>query len=142
MGGYGGGGFGAGGYGVVNIPFPSTLKKPQVSIQQSYNDLTLRSEMENGLIFTRPRGTSIKRTWSVVLDHAPEGDLDLIDDFIRNTTIGGAMAFLWLDPRSDEQVTVRFSKLPQIADAGWATQKDDPGIAGLSYNISFELEEV
>lgn len=142
MGGYGGGGFGAGGYGLVNTPFPSTIKKPSISMQQGYNDLTLRSEMENGLVFTRPRGTKIRRTWSIIYDHAPSSDMDMIDDFVRNVTLGGGMAFLWADPRSDEEIPVRFSKLPQIADAGWATQKADSSISGLTYNISFEIEEV
>lgn len=142
MGGYGGGGFGAGGYGAVNTPFPSTVKKPSVSIHQTYEDPAIRSQMENGTVFTRPRGSRVLRTWTVSYSHAPAVDFSAIDYFVRNTTIGGSMAFLWADPRSGEELAVRFSKTPEIDDAGWATQKDDPSISGLSYNITFDVEEV
>lgn len=142
MGGFGGGGFGSGGFGEVTTPFPATLRKPSIGIQVSFTDPAIRSKMENGLVFSRPRTSKVNRTWSVVFNNAPQSDADLISDFVQNTSIGGSMAFLWFDPRTGEEVPVRFAKLPQIADAGWATQKDDTSVSGLSYNISFDLEEV
>lgn len=141
MGGFGGGGFGGGGYGGVNTPFPATIKKPSIAIRMMFEDQTISSKMENGQVFTRPRSKKVRRSWAVLFDHAPQSDATAIEDFVRNTSIGGAMAFLWEDPRTAEEVVVRFSKLPEIQDAGWATQKDG-ATSGLSYNVEFELTEV
>lgn len=128
--------------------FPVLSKTPDVSMRESYDDLTLSSKSEFGYVFTRPRSNRVRRIVTVSYSYAPQADHDLLDAFIRTTTVGMAGAFDWQDPRTGEVLTVRFTKLPEFADAGFAIQKVDPntpevpGVAGNTYSFSMELTEL
>lgn len=128
--------------------FPVLSKAPDVSVRESYDDQTIQSKSEFGYVFTRPRSTKLSRIITVSYSLVPQADHDLLDAFIRTTTIGMSGSFGWQDPRTDEQLTVRFSKLPEFADSGFAIQKTDPntpevpGVSGNTYSFSMELTEV
>lgn len=117
-------------------------------MRESYDDQTISSKSEFGYVFTRPRSTKLSRIITVSYSYAPQVDHDLLDAFIRTGTIGMSGPFAWEDPRSGEMLTVRFSKLPEFADSGFAIQKNDPntpevpGVAGNTYSFSFEITEV
>lgn len=128
--------------------FPVLSKAPDQSIAESYDDQTLSSKSEFGYVFTRPRSTKISRILTISYSRLPQSDHDLLDAFVRTTTLGGSGSFLWADPRTAEQLTVRFTKPPQFQDAGYAVQKTDPAapdipvVEGKSYNATFEITEV
>jgi len=64
------------------------------------------------------------------------------DDILFKVTFGQNLAD-WRDPRNDEEATVRFTKLPEFQDAGWANQSQEgESQRGPSFNFSIEIEEV
>lgn len=120
--------------------FPTLIRKPDVNIQMEYDDPTISSKMENGLVITRPRYTAMRRSWTVAYSYAPAADLTTLDNFVRGTVLGGSGSFTWTCPGTGEVVDVRFVKLPQVLDAGFASP---PGAAaGLTYNLQFTIQEV
>ncbi len=131
------------------VNFPELDKKPDVSVVQTYNDDTISSPMESGLEITRQRFSRIRREWQVNYRNVLQPDYDAIDTFIRSTVSGMAGSFSWRNPATGEVVTVRFSQLPSLAEAGYIinskliTQGADPQAAqGFSYSFSFKVREV
>lgn len=128
--------------------FPILSKAPALAMRESYDDPTISSKSEFGYVFTRPRSSKVPRIFALSYEYAPQSDHDALDAFIRTTVVGTSGAFDWEDPRTGEIVTVRFTKLPEFEDAGYATQKSDPNtpevpiVSGKSYKFSMELTEV
>jgi hypothetical protein len=106
-------------------------------IEDDYIDPTIASPMENGLVVTRPRYSRVRRTRNVPYRLAPQVFRDVLDDFIRFSVLGSSGIFYWTDPRTDEQLKVRFKQnsLPKPVESGRAS-----GV--LVWNFNLELEEV
>jgi hypothetical protein len=116
--------------------FPNLAKSPSVAIEQEYEDPTIRDEMENGLVSTRPRWHRIRRTFRVPYTGLPPADQQAIDDFVTKYTKGGSGDFYWVHPETGFAHHVRFAKggLPRLSQLNTAN--------GIRYNCSFALEEV
>jgi hypothetical protein len=117
------------------VYFPELSKQPRVNLPLDYEDSTLRSKMENGLVLTRAPFPRVRRTWTVTYSPIPQADFDKLDDFIRNTVMVGAASFRWTHPLTSEEVCVRISKAPKITPVGWVA-------GGIGYSAELTLEEV
>ena len=95
------------------IDWPATLPQdveiPEYS--NPFGDRTIRSEMESGPSFARPRSTVgvDPATWRIELTRA---QVDILEDFYKNTLAGGSLRFNFLHPRLLTTVEVRFTKAP------------------------------
>jgi hypothetical protein len=116
--------------------FPNLAKSPSVAIEQEYEDPTIRDEMENGLVSTRPRWSRVRRSFRVPYSGLPPADQQAIDDFVTKYTKGGSGDFYWVHPETGIAHHVRFAKggLPRLSQLNTAN--------GVRYNCSFALEEV
>jgi hypothetical protein len=120
---------------MAEYQFPTLSKAPSVAIERDFEDPTIRDEMENGLVSTRPRWSRVRRAFRVPYVGISPNDAQLIEDFIQEMK-GGSGAFVFTLPDTGESVTVRFAKggLPRISQLNTAN--------GIRYNCSFALEEV
>lgn len=132
------------------VNFPELDKKPDVSLVQSYNASTINSPMESGLEITRAKFPRIRREWQVSYRNVLQSDSDALDAFIRSAAIlGDAGMFTWTNPKTGEKVTVRFSQLPALAEAGYvvnskliAAGADPVQAQGYSDSFTFKVREV
>jgi len=70
-------------------------------------DPTLRNEMENGLVKTRPRFTTTKREFHIGYRYLPAADVTLLKTFEETTVIVGSLTFNWTNPDDDVVYEVR-----------------------------------
>jgi len=103
--------------------------------KETFEDSTIRDQMENGAQYTRPRFSRMRRTWAVNFELLTETDRNTLRTFTQ--TNGGFNSFTWTDNRTatPETVTVRFSKLPAITDDKYAGGQK-------RFKTSFEITEV
>jgi hypothetical protein len=115
--------------------FPTLSRAPLMNEEETLEDSTIRDEMENGAVFTRPRWLRMRRTWKVNYKACPVADRNLLRTFANS--VGGWANFDFVDNRTatPETLNVRFSKLPTIKDGGWAT-------GAKVFDFSFEITEL
>lgn len=117
------------------VYFPALSRQPRINLPLDYEDSTLRSKMENGLVISRAQFPRVRRTWAVSYSPITQSDFDKLDDFIRNVVMVCAASFLWTHPLTNEEVCVRLSKAPKITPVGWVA-------GGIGYSAELTLEEV
>lgn len=108
-----------------NIQLPLTISETTI-------DPAISSEMEDGIVVTRPRYTRIRRRWELSWQNMIAADYQTLRAFY-NTQKGGSLSFLWGNPVGTDisPVTVRFT--------GDLTGKAAPmGV----YSVTLTLEEV
>lgn len=118
--------------------FPELSRAPALKTKTATNDPTLRDTMENGMVSTRARFTRRRRQWTVALDFLTNDDMRALDLWVQNVVVYGANIFFFpdnRDPTSPQQLMVRFSKLPEYTDAGWAQDQ-------FRQHCTFTLDEV
>lgn len=118
------------------VPFPTLSRAPLMNEEETLEDSTIRDQMENGAVYTRPRWTRMRRTWKVNYKACSIADRDALRTFANS--VGGWNNFTFTDNRilsEPEFLNVRFSKLPTIKDGGWAT-------GAKVFDFSFEITEL
>lgn len=101
-----------------------------LSITETTLDPTISSEMEDGIVVTRPRYTRIRRRWELNWQNLIAVDYQTLRAFYY-TQKGGALSFSWTHPTERVTFTVRFS--------GDLSGKAAPmGV----YSVTLTLEEV
>ena len=108
---------------------------PDIQLPLNITETTLNpaiaSEMEDGIVVTRPRYTRIRRRWELNWQNMREADYKTLRSFYEAQK-GGSLSFAWINPVGNNTVsTVRFS--------GDLTGKAAPmGV----YSVTVTLEEV
>lgn len=103
--------------------------------EETLEDSTIRDEMENGAVFTRPRFSRMRRSWKVSYKALTVADRDALRTFAQ--TVGGFSNFNFTDNRTAtaETLNVRFAELPNIKDDGWASGEK-------RFAVSFKITEL
>ena len=109
---------------MANVTWPVGL--PQLVAVDGYGesppDTVLRTKMDVGPAKIRRRSTAGIRPLSVQLD-LDATQVAALDAFYLGTLQGGALAFDWVHPRTQEIVSLRFVRppayRPQRSDAVW-----------------------
>lgn len=70
-------------------------------------DPTIRSEMANGVVKTRPRFTATKREFHFGYRFLPAADIALLKTFEETTVLVGSISFTWTNPFDSESYTVK-----------------------------------
>jgi hypothetical protein len=108
-----------------------------MAVEEKFDDPTIRDEMENGFVFTRPRYVRIRETRKIPFEFCTAVDRKAVRDFYGQ--VGGWASFTYTDRRipnmAPEVLTVRFKNPPEIKDQGWAGGEK-------RFTISIEIEEV
>lgn len=108
-----------------------------MDVEEDLDDPTIRDDMENGVVFTRPRYTRIRRDRKYNYENCVALDRLAILNFYSQ--VGGWSVFTYTDRRipnmAPEVMSVRFKNPPKIKDAGWVGGQK-------RFNISIEIEEV
>src|SRR2546422_916697 len=117
------------------VSFPTLSRSPLMNEEETLEDSTVRDQMENGAVYTRPRWARMRRTWKVSYKACPVADRNALRTF--QNSVGGWTNFDFIDNRTStpETLNVRFSKLPTIKDSGWAD-------GGKVFDFSFEITEL
>lgn len=118
------------------VSFPSLTRAPQMDVEESWEDSTIRDKMENGAMFARPRFQRMRRTFKLNYKACTATDRDTLRSFV--TANGGWAKFAFVDDRVSTDVAtlnVRFSKLPTYKDGGLLDGEK-------RFDISFEITEV
>jgi hypothetical protein len=94
--------------------FPN-IQQPVYPFTTKIKDPALKSEMENGLVVSRPRFTRVSQSFVLKWTALPAADYAALRDFYRNSVLGGSLAFDWQypaianDPDSGKLFSVRFA---------------------------------
>lgn len=76
----------------------------------SQEDPAMRTKVEGGYVFTRPRFTRRpRRSFTTGFTNISDADRALLENF-WNDTKGGSSAFAWTHPFTNEVIQVRFKK--------------------------------
>lgn len=107
---------------------------PDIQLPSNIEEITenpaIRSEMESGIVQTRPRYTRLRRTWILTWANLNGSDYRTLRNFYVAKK-GGSLSFIWPNPIETENFTVRFNG--EIA--GKHTEMD-------FWSVSLKLEEV
>jgi hypothetical protein len=108
-----------------------------LGIQRDTEDSTIGTQMQNGMVQTRPGWKRLRRLFVVPYKFVSEAARNTLDDFVRNTVVGASGIWVWVDPLTDEGIKVRFQrgKLPK-------PQEGDVVAGAITYSFQLELEEV
>ncbi len=113
--------------------FP-TIMKPSFAISTTVKDNSIKSEMINGMIVSRPRYSRQLCAWELTWSALSASDLSSLKSFY-NQCYGGAISFLWTDDDSGTTKNVRFVsdlKFKQVAE----------NHSGKLYEVQIGIEEV
>ena len=94
--------------------FP-TIQQPVYPFTTKIKDPSLKAEMENGLVISRPRFTRVPQSFVLKWTALPSADYAALRNFYRNSVYGGSLAFDWQypavagDPDSGKLFSVRFT---------------------------------
>jgi len=77
--------------------FPN-IQQPVYPFTTKIKDPSLQSEMENGLVISRPKFTRVPQIFTLKWTALPATDFATLRDFYRNTVYGGSLAFDWYYP--------------------------------------------
>jgi phage-related protein len=83
-----------------NIQLPST-------IAEIFEDPTIRTEFEGGIVQTRARFTRIRGAWTLTWANLRGAHYPTLRNFYKQMS-GGALAFNWTHPRDGTTYEVRF----------------------------------
>lgn len=101
-----------------------------LTITETTLDPAISSEMEDGIVVTRPRYTRMRRRWELSWQNMVSADYQTLLTFYYGRR-GGALSFVWTHPTGNETFTVRF--------VGDLSGKAAPmGV----YSVTLTLEEV
>lgn len=100
------------------------------NIEETTENPAIRSEMENGIVLTRPRYTRMRRTWILTWANLIGSDYRTLRNFYVAKK-GGSLSFTWPNPIETEYFTVRFN--------GEITGKYT---ASDCWNVTLKIEEV
>lgn len=90
------------------------IQQPVYPLATKIKDPSLKSEMENGLVISRPRFTRVPQSFVLKWTALPAADYAVLRDFYRDNVYGGSLAFDWRypavagDPYSGQVFSVRF----------------------------------
>lgn len=101
-----------------------------LTVDETTIDPAIVSEMEDGIVVTRPRYTRMRRRWELNWQNMTASSYTTLRAFYYGRK-GGALSFSWSNPATLETATVRFS--------GDLSGKAGPG--GV-YSVTVSLEEV
>jgi hypothetical protein len=96
--------------------FPTLSIPPTYPLDESYEDLTIRTGYEAGYDHTRPKYTSaFRKTYEVKYTHITHQDKSLLSIFIT-TVDEGLSTFTWVNPtKVGSNIVVRFGTLPKYS---------------------------
>ena len=77
--------------------FPN-IQQPVYPFTTKIKDPSLQSEMENGMVLSRPRFTRVSKIFILKWTALPAADYAQLRDFYCNTVYGGSKAFEWNYP--------------------------------------------
>ena len=106
-----------------SIQHPSGLEETRV-------DPTIRSEMESGIVATRPRYTRIRKSWTLTWANLRGADYFTLSGFYDDRK-GGSLPFSWTNSKRNATYTVRFK-------GDISAKYTDGGC----WNVSLTLEEL
>ncbi len=118
--------------------WPELSRKPALKTKRKTSDPTMRDPMESGAEASRLRFPRGRREWDVTIDALTPADLQALDDFVTNVAEYGNNPFLFTDDRDPTNIvtlTVRFSKIPDLTDAGNVE-------AEFRQNVTFSIREL
>lgn len=93
--------------------FPD-IQTPDYPLNEIFTDHTLKMQVDNETILTRPRFTKLPKAFKITWSKLPTADYNQLRAFFQQTR-GGALAFEWTYPSdvgndySGKKFTVRFS---------------------------------
>lgn len=79
--------------------FPS-IQTPDYPLQEVFTDHTLKMQVDNETILTRPRFTKLPKSFKLTWEHLPTTDYNKLRAFYQETR-GGAIAFSWTYPTDE-----------------------------------------
>ena len=107
--------------------FPTLSIPPAYPLNESYEDLTIRTGYEAGYDHTRPKyTTAFRKTYNVKYTNITQYDKLLLDSFIA-TVDGGGSSFIWANPVKNNVVNRVFNGGFNVNTSGW-----EPNSATLS----------
>lgn len=115
--------------------FPAlTAKADSAKYSRTAEDPAIRSELEGGYVYSRPRFTRTPRkSWKIGYTEMNNTDRATLEAF-WDTVRGGSDSFTWTDPQTNTGYTVRFKSPIEFKYTGFG---------GVHFwNVSFELEQV
>ncbi len=115
---------------VEPVLFPLAAKSPDLPLEENYEENTLRSPMESGVVVTRPRFTRTRKRFTVRYSYLTETEVLSLQNFEKQ--MGGSYPFSWTHPRTNTVYQVRFATTLQYRII---TNPD-------MWSVSFSLQEV
>lgn len=114
----------------TNINFPA-ISSPSWPITRIREDNMLRSQMENGIVQTRPKFTRTKDGWELEWKAMSNTDHSTFVTFFETTLSNGALSFNWTHPITNVTKEYRIEAPPEESnyDLTWWT-------------VSFTIKEV
>ena len=109
----------------VPLIFPSLSRQPSMDSSKSVEDDTIRDQMENGYVATRPRFTRARRTWKINVRNLQAEDMRSLDQFFMATTARGAGSFLYPNLLPNGSFEFPASDAPDLA-LGWNVSNPIP----------------
>lgn len=83
------------------LAFPILSIPPMYPLDESFEDLTIRTGYEAGYDHTRPKySTAFRKTYKVKYTHITQYDKLLLDSFLSSVD-GGASSFIWANPANN-----------------------------------------
>lgn len=118
----------------TNFPTLSANAVPDSSqFRVSYEDPSMRTDMEGGYVITRARHTRPpRRTWMVVYRMLTNADRALLET-LWDTVRGGSATFNWTNPQNSTTYEVRFKDPLNFSYSGRGTNQ--------RWDCSFSLEQ-
>lgn len=99
-----------------DVVWPGDLPQlPLYGAKERLPQNTIRSQTDAGIDKVRRRFTSAVKGWSGMLIMTLD-QMDLFEDFYRDTLQDGALSFQYFHSRTNELITVRFKEEPPEAE--------------------------
>lgn len=94
---------------MANLKFPTSIRKPSYGSTVDYEDISIRSKMENGVVKARRKFTKSRKTWLLRWDSLPEADYLILMRFLANECYFSAVPFEWECFADGKTYLVRFA---------------------------------
>lgn len=97
------------------LPVFPNIQQPAYPLAEKLENPAIMSQMENGMVVSRPRFTRIRETFTLRWTALPAADYTLLRSFWKTTVLGGSEEFTWTYPTvegdeySGKVFTVRFA---------------------------------
>jgi len=117
---------------MADVTFPTLSISADINFQEVVsNDPAIRSEMENSLVITRARFTSLKKRWSVIYRFLTDSDKLEMTNMQSNVKVGSG-TIDWTNPVDSVTYEVRLTGPIQF----YIAERPD------KWNCSLEFMEV